>query len=383
MMTLVTCIAASAWAWLLLGHGRFWQISLPRPTATTPENWPSVTIIVPARDEAALLPQTLPALLELDYPGTWQVILVDDNSGDATAAIAAEIAAAHADRLRVVQAPPLPDGWAGKVHALQTGLHTAPDTDYVLFTDADILHRPGSLRYLVTRSEADKLDLHSLMVKLHCTTFWEKLLIPAFVYFFQMLYPFSWSNDPARRTAAAAGGVMLVRTQALRDIGGLGAIKSAIIDDCALARAIKWRRKDKKGARTLLSLVDHEIVSLRVYASLGDVWQMVSRSAYTQLNYSPLMLVLTVLGMGILFLAPVLMVLAGSLYALASWLIFVAMIYSYLPMVEFYRLNVLWAAGLPLAALIYVGATLHSAWQDLMGRGGRWKNRIQTAEQKS
>lgn len=382
MLAFVACIAALAWAWLLLAHGRFWQITLPRIPSTQPEFWPSVTIVVPARDEAALLPQTLPALLALDYPGAWRVILVDDNSTDATASIATQIAAAHDGRLQVVQAPPLRDGWTGKVHAMHAGLQAAGTTDYILFTDADILHRPASLRYLVARAEADQLDLHSLMVKLHCTTFWEKLLIPAFVYFFQMLYPFEWSNNPARRTAAAAGGVMLVRAKALHDIGGLTAIRSAIIDDCALARAIKWRAKNKTGARTLLSLVDHDVISLRVYAHLGDIWQMVSRSAYTQLGYSPWKLAGTVLGLGVLFGTPFLLGMAGTIYALAGWLIFVAVIYSYLPIVEFYRLNILWAAGLPFAALVYIGATLDSARQDWLGRGGRWKNRVQTVEQK-
>lgn len=384
MMLFIAFIAVLSWVWLYLARGRFWQIMLPQPVETQPTSWPSVAIIVPARDEAAVLPQTLPALLALDYPGAWQVILVDDNSRDATATVASRIATAHGDRLRVVLAPALPSGWAGKVHAMQAGLEAAPAVDYILFTDADILHRPGSLRYLVARAVEDKLDLHSLMVKLHCKTFWEKLLIPAFVYFFQMLYPFTWSNNPKSHTAAAAGGVMLVRAQALHDIGGMTAIKGAIIDDCALAHAIKWGHQNEPGARTLLSLVNHEVTSLRVYNNLGDLWHMISRSAYTQLKYSPLLLAGAVLGMSLLFLFPVLFLLSGSVICtLMGGVIMVAMIYSYLPMVEFYRLNIFWAATLPLAALIYVGATLDSAWQDWMGRGGRWKNRVQTLEQKS
>jgi hopene-associated glycosyltransferase HpnB len=382
MLALIALSAALAWGWLLLGHGNFWQIILPRTPNRQPEHWPSVTIIVPARDEAEVLPRTLPALLAMDYPGTWQILLVDDNSTDTTATIAATLAAAHPDHLRVIHAPPLPRGWSGKVHALEAGVTAAADADYVLFTDADILHRPGSLRYLVSRAEADGLDLHSLMVKLHCATFWEKMLIPAFVYFFQMLYPFAWSNDPKRHTAAAAGGVMLVRTSALCAIGGMSAIKGATIDDCALARAIKWRGNGIKGAKTLLSLVDHDVVSLRVYARLGDIWQMISRSAYTQLRYSPWLLLATIAGLGLLFAAPIWLSFCGALYTLAGWLIIVAMIYSYLPMIEFYRLNIFWAAGLPLAALIYVGATLDSAVQDWLGQGGRWKNRVQAAEQK-
>lgn len=382
MLALIALSAALAWGWLLLGHGNFWQITLPRTPSRQPTEWPRVAIIVPARDEAEVLPRTLPALLASDYPGSWEILLVDDNSADATAAIATTLAAAHPDHLRVVHAAPLPRGWSGKVHAMDAGVAAAREADYVLFTDADILHRPGSLRYLVSRAEADGLDLHSLMVKLHCATFWEKLLIPAFVYFFQMLYPFAWSNDPARHTAAAAGGVMLVRTSALRAIGGMTAIKGATIDDCALARAIKWRGHGVKGMKTLLSLVDHDVVSVRVYARLGDIWQMISRSAYTQLRYSPWLLAGTVVGMGLLFAVPIGLCFYGALYTLVGWLIIVAMIFSYLPMVEFYRLNIFWAAGLPVAALIYVGATLDSAVQDWLGQGGRWKNRVQAAEQK-
>ena len=380
-LPLIACAAVLAWVWLLFAHGGFWRILLPQQPRLTPAEWPEVAIIVPARDEVAMIPQTLPALLALDYPGVWRIILVDDHSTDGTAAAALQIASRHSEegRLTVIQAPALPPGWSGKVHALHTGLEAAGHPAFVLFTDADILHQPGSLRYLVARALESGLDLHSLMVKLHCKNLWEKFLIPAFVYFFQLLYPFAWSNDPARSTAAAAGGVMLVRNQALQEIGGLAAIRDAIIDDCALAKAIKSRAKAQSGqrARILLTLVDFEVVSLRAYPHIGVLWRMIRRAAYTQLRYSPLLLIGAVAGMLLLFATPFYISLQGDLYALAGWLIFVAMIYSYLPMVEFYRLNILWAAALPFAALVYTGATLDSARLTWQGAGGQWKGRAQ------
>ncbi len=385
LMTMVACGTALAWAWLLFGHGNYWHIVLGHMPNSQPIEWPDVAIVVPARDEAAMLPQTLPALLAMDYPGNFRIILVDDNSSDATTDIAMQLAAEQPKgRLQVVVTTTLPQGWSGKVNAMQTGFEAAGNCKYVMFTDADILHQPTSLRHLVARSEERNLDLHSWMVKLHCGNFWEKLLVPAYVYFFQMLYPFVWSNDGKRRTAAAAGGVMLVRTEALKAIGGLESIKGEIIDDCALARAIKFRALSmpERPARTLLSLVDHEAVSLRVYNSLGELWRLIRRAAYTQLRYSPVLLIGAFLGLVLLFIAPIVLAMAGGIYALTGWLVLVAMIYSYLPMIEFYRRNVLWGATLPLAALIYAGAMFDSARLYVLGKGGQWKGRAQAGIQK-
>jgi hopene-associated glycosyltransferase HpnB len=375
---IATLVACCAWAYLLWGQGNFWHIILPQPPLAQPKYWPSVTIIVPARNEASMMPLTLPGLLGQDYPGDWQVIVVDDHSTDGTAQTAYKVATTRGQEalLQVIQPPPLPADWRGKVHAMHWGVQAAGASDYYLFTDADIFHQPSSLRFLVTRSLFDQLDLHSLMVKLRCESVWEKMLVPAFVYFFQMLYPFSWSNTPGMRIAAAAGGVMLVHRPALDAIGGLAAIKGALIDDCALARAIKFRPAPQP-PRTLITLVDHEVVSLRAYNRLGSLWGMISRSAFTQLRYSYSLLLLSLLGLGLIFFSPILLPFMGGLYALAGFVILTAMLYSYLPMVSFYRINFLWAATLPLAALIYMGATIHSAWRYTMGTGGNWKGRNQ------
>lgn len=383
LLSAISWCAIIGWAWLIFAHGRFWRVTLPQQPLMIPEQWPNVAVIIPARDEAAMLPTTLPALLANDYPGQWQVVLVDDHSSDGTREIAQRLAEAQPEgRLKIISPPPLPAGWSGKVHAMYCGVEASENPAYILFTDADILHQQGTLRFLVARALDTHLDLHSLMVRLHCKYAWEKLLIPAFVYFFQMLYPFTWSNSPSRATAAAAGGVMLVRNQALQEIGGIASIKDAIIDDCALASAIKSRGRIRNGqrGRTLLTLADREAMSLREYPDLASLWQMIRRSAFTQLRYSVILLIAAIIGMFLLFIAPIAMSLSGNIHALAGWLVFVAMIYSYLPMVEFYRLNILWSATLPFAALVYMGATLDSAWQYWRGSGGAWKGRTQASK---
>jgi hopene-associated glycosyltransferase HpnB len=383
MLLIITIIACAAWAWLIYGQGQFWQLLLPQPPQQVPAHWPDVAIIVPARNEAAMLPHTLPALLAQDYPGRFGIILVDDHSTDNTAAVAHSVALSAAvegagARLDIIQPPALPADWRGKVHAMHAGVLAAGEPDFILFTDADILHQPSSLRYLVARAIERQLDLHSLMVKLRCESFWEKLLIPAFVYFFQLLYPFAWSNRAGSRVAAAAGGVMLVRTSALQEIGGLTAIKTALIDDCALARALKFR-PTAKPVRTLLTLVDHAVVSLRPYATLGDIWHMISRSAFTQLRYSWLLLAATGVMLGIVFVLPVLLPFMGGLYSLVGFVLTATMVYSYLPLVGFYRLPFYWAVTLPVAALLYLGATIDSARHHAAGHGGQWKGRAHSS----
>ncbi|MDE2030525.1 MAG: glycosyltransferase [Alphaproteobacteria bacterium] len=374
MLFLTGLLAFAAWLYLALYHGAFWRILLPQADSE-PQEWPSVAIIVPARDEARALPASLPSLLAQDYPGEWRVALADDHSADGTSEVARAIAEdlQEEKRLHIVAAPDLPEGWSGKVAAMQAGVAQSGDTDMLLFTDADIRHAPHSLRQLVMRAEAGKLDLVSRMVRLNCDSFAEKLLIPAFVFFFAMLYPFRRANDPASNVAAAAGGTMLLRRSMLDKIGGLASIKSALIDDCSLARAIK--DADGKIELTLTG----DIESLRPYPHIADVWKMVARTADTQLRHSALLLAGTLAGMALLYLAPPLLFMfepspGASLVGLLAWLLMAAI---YLPMIRFYRLNPAWALTLPVAALIYGGASFDSARLYQQGKGGQWKGRAQ------
>jgi hopene-associated glycosyltransferase HpnB len=376
--TLILALASlAAWGGLVFGRAFFWRIERPSPVPD-PARWPDVVAVIPARDEAEGIGRTVVSLLGQDYPGTLSVVVTDDQSRDGTADIARDAARAvgGGDRLAVISGAPLPPGWTGKVWAMEQGMRHADlwaaGADYVLFTDADIRHAPGQLRALVARAEAGRLDLASLMVRLHCVTLPERTLIPAFVYFFRMLYPFRRINDPASRVAGAAGGVMLARRSALSAIGGLAALKGALIDDCTLAARIKER-----GGRLWLALAD-ETESLRVYRGWGEPWAMVARSAYDQLGHSPAMLAGTVLGMGLVFVAPPVLAVAGGGWAAgAGALAWAAMAATYLPMLRFYRRSPLWAPLLPAVAAIYLGATLHSAWRHHRGRGGQWKGRIE------
>lgn len=374
LLSFLGFLSLGAWGYLALAHGLFWR-PLLREGDSGPAALPSVDIIVPARDEAEALPVTLPSLLAQDYPGGWRVILVDDHSSDGTEALARKIAADRggSDRLQVVSAPDLADGWRGKVAAMNVGV-THSQAEMILFTDADIRHGEHSLRHLVARAEAGKLDLVSRMVMLNCTSFAEKLLIPAFVFFFGMLYPFRRANHPKSSVAAAAGGTMLVRRAMLDKIGGMACIKSALIDDCSLARAIK-----NAGGRIELALT-RDIVSIRPYPDLNDVWGMVARTAYTQLFYSPLLLVGTIIGMLLIYIAPpALFLFAPSPAAVASgFLSLMIMTSIYVPMVRFYRLGFAWALTLPIAAFVYLAATIDSARLHYSGRGGQWKGRVQT-----
>jgi len=375
---LIGFLSLLGWVYLALLHGRFWQPLLADP-AVPPDNWPSVDIIVPARDEAGVLPRSLPSLLKQDYPGPWRVILVDDHSDDGTGDLAKKIAAEKnaGDRLRIVVPPELAQGWSGKVAAMQAG-YLASDADYILFTDADIEHPGSGLTTLVARAVEKKLDLASLMVRLHCQTFAEKLLIPAFVYFFAMLYPFSYANDPDNDVAAAAGGVMLVKRKALLNIGGLSIIRGTLIDDCALAKAIKHHGGDDDRRGRIELTLSADTQSLRVYRDTGAVWDMVARTAFTQLRHSFPALVGTVIGMGLLFLAPLLLPLYGDFPATFTGMFALfTMILLYVPMVRFYGLPFIWAITLPVAAIIYMGATIDSARLYWQGRGGSWKGRTQ------
>jgi hopene-associated glycosyltransferase HpnB len=384
MLSLTLAVSSLAvWLYLLCGRDSFWR-ARPRIEAEAPPSpaaWPEVVAIVPARDEAAHVEEALCSLLAQDYPGELAVVLVDDHSVDATAAIARRLAAGHARPLEVIGARTLPPGWTGKLWAIDEGLRHAaqvrPNAAYVLLTDADIVHSPESLARLVAKAEAERLDLASLMVRLHCETSWERLLIPPFVFFFLKLCPFAAVNDPQRATAAAAGGCMLARRRALEAAGGIEAIRGELIDDVALARALKHR---PGGGRIWLGLAE-TTASLRRYDRLGAIWAMVARSADTQLCHSLARLAGTLLGMGVAYLVPPLGLLTGivqgdqmlSALSLAAW---IAMAVAYRPTATLYRLATPWLLSLPLAAALYIAMTVDSAIQYRRGTGGRWKGRV-------
>ena len=375
-----TAAALAAWLYLLFGHGRYWladsRLEDPSPE---PENWPGVAVLVPARNEAVCLPDTLPTLLEQDYPGRYRVFLVDDESEDDTWTAAEALARTHprGHRLEVLGAPERPPGWAGKLWALESGRRALDATgfcaDWVLLTDADIRHGPRTVRRLVTHGLAQHRDLVSLMVRLRSDAWSERLLIPAFVYFFQQLFPFPRTNDPHRRTAAAAGGCLLVRRDALFRVGAFASIRGEIIDDCALARLIK------RHGSLWLGLTDTSR-SVRGYGGWRGVWAMVTRTAYTQLSYSPLALAGATAAMLWLYALPPVAACAGlwrgdawtaSLGA-AAWLLAAL---SWVPTLARYDRHPLWGLALPAAAAVYTAMTLDSARRHYGRRGAMWKGR--------
>ncbi len=366
---MIAAAALLAWAWLLALHGRFWQ-SGPALPPGMPRDAPAVAIVVPARDEAAMIARSLASLLAQDYPGAYRVILVDDNSRDATAEIARALPGAG--RLTVIQGRPRPAGWAGKLWAVHQGV-TASAEPLVLLTDADIEHDPGHLSSLVAQAEATGCDMVSEMVRLNTESWAERALVPAFVYFFQLLYPFAWVNDPLRATAAAAGGTVLVRRAALVRIGGIAAIADRLIDDCALAEKVK------RGGRIWLGHSDLAR-SIRPYPGPADIWRMVARSAYVQLRHSPLLLAATLLGLGLVFLAPPsLAILAEGNARLAGLLAWAAMAVSFLPTLHRYGRSRAWAPLPPFVAVFYMAATLGAAWSHHFGQGVAWKGRAYSA----
>jgi hopene-associated glycosyltransferase HpnB len=363
-MTFVAVVAGLAWLYLLAGHGRFWSAG-PVLEPGSPDTAPSVTAVVPARDEAAVIAKTLASLLTQDYAGPFRVVLVDDCSADGTG----DIARAFDDpRLAVLRGAPRPAGWSGKLWAAAQGVEAA-DGDYVLLTDADILHAPGHVSALVAKAERHGLDLVSEMVELACDSLAEQALVPAFVFFFQLLYPFARVNDPTSATAAAAGGVMLVRRRALDFAGGLACVRGALIDDVALGAAIKAHGRIWLGHSVLAR-------SVRPYPRFVDIWRMVARTAFVQLRFSWLLLAGTVLGMALIWLAPPALALLGRTSArwigAAAWF---AMAASYVPTLRRFGRSPLWAAALPLVACFYTAATIGSAIDHLRGRGVVWKGR--------
>ncbi|HEV8219636.1 MAG TPA: glycosyltransferase [Streptosporangiaceae bacterium] len=385
VLAAAAAVAALAWVYLLTCHGGFWRTDQRLPPGRDPASWPAVTVVVPARDEAAVLPATLPTLLAQDYPGKLRVILVDDNSSDGTAQVAEKLAAASGqpfqDLIRLVPAGQRPDGWAGKVWAMECGLAAAGQPEYVLFTDADISYAPGTLTALVRAADGGGYGLVSQMALLRTETAWERLIVPAFVYFFAQLYPFRRVNRPRSRTAAAAGGCMLVRRETLAAAGGLAMIRGARIDDVALGRVLKGA-----GARCWLGLTT-DVHSRRPYPSLAGLWDMVARSAYTQLRYSPLLLAGTLAGLAWLYLLPPAAAIAGlaataagggpaalvtAAAGISAWALLTA---SYVPMQRLYGLPAVRALALPFAAALYGAMTFDSARRHWAGRGGEWKGR--------
>ncbi|AOX02213.1 glycosyl transferase family 2 [Moorena producens PAL-8-15-08-1] len=450
----ITVLSLGIWIGLLGFRGQFWRADqrlviekFPTRSLGQGESLPKVCAVIPARNEAELLPTTLRSLLAQDYAGCLTVIVVDDQSTDQTATIAQALAqesnqSSERFQLEVLSGQELPPGWTGKLWALEQGIRhgqqQTPAPDYFLFTDADIDHDPANLRQLVTKAEMEHLDLVSLMVLLRCQDFWERLLIPAFVFFFQKLYPFAWVNNPTKSTAAAAGGCILISHQALNRIGGIEVVRQALIDDCALAQAVKssnttsfaplapqraiprWGEQNSQspfrcapprasksplgrtaklgdlggfsktnqqspGFGGIWLGLSQSTRSLRPYPSLASIWNMIARTAFTQLEYSPWLLVGTVMGMILIYLVPpiglIVSVLTGHwLNAIASLVTWLLMALAYLPTLRLYQCSPLLGFCLPGIGLLYTLMTIDSAWRHWQGRGGGWKGRVYSIE---
>jgi hopene-associated glycosyltransferase HpnB len=375
MIAVIAALPVLIWLYLLACRGRFWRADpAERASVAVPEG-KRVIVVIPARNEAALIGATITSLARQNFAGAIECIVVDDGSTDGTAEAAA--AAARASGVlpvRVIRGEPLPRGWTGKLWAQAQGVAAARELqpDFLLFTDADIEHGPASVGSLVADAEVNGRDLVSRMVRLSTAGPAARLLIPAFVFFFFKLYPPAWVAAPRRRVAAAAGGCILIRPEALERLGGLATIRSQIIDDCALARAVKHR-----GGRISLALAG-ETRSLRRYASAAEIGAMISRTAFAQLGHSYLLLGLTLAGMFVTYLLPVTLLFVGNPLTTACAVgALLLMSACYWPMVRFYRLAPFWCLCLPLIATFYTAAVVHSALQYARGRGGSWKGRAQ------
>lgn len=377
MVVFCSALSAAVWLYLIFFHGRFWQAGPILHPKNAPPAAPPVTVVVPARDEAESIGRCLTSLLQQDYTGPLTVILIDDNSTDGTGDLARALPDPQ-ERLTIVQGRPRPEGWSGKLWAVQQGVAEArrqrpQDDGYVLFTDADIEHDPSHISTLVEKARREKLDMVSEMVELNCVSAAEKALVPAFVFFFALLYPFESVNNPDSRIAGAAGGTVLLKRETLTRIGGIESLKGALIDDCTLAAHVK-----KSGGRLYLG---HSCLarSIRPYPHPRDIWQMIARTAYVQLRYSPFMLIGTVLGMILVWIMPVVLALFGKgasrPLGVFAW---VVSMLSYLPTLRRFRMSPLWAVLLPAVAVFYTAATVGSAVNHHRGRGVQWKNRAYT-----
>jgi hopene-associated glycosyltransferase HpnB len=375
MTQVLAVICMAVWVYLLVGRGWFW-LGPVRDTAQwagRPDRWPAVVVVIPARNESEVIASSVQSLLQQEYPGSLAIIVVDDDSSDDTAAVARHAATAVQNcQLTVIRGKGPSEGWTGKLWALNQGIAAAEMSrpEYLLLTDADIVHAPDMLAWLVAHALAGRFVLTSLMAKLHCQSLAERSHVPAFIYFFQMLFPFSWVCRPESKVAAAAGGCMLVRADALANVGGIACIHNALIDDCSLAAKLKtigpiW-----------LGLTDR-VRSVRPYNTLSDVSQMISRSAYAQLRYSPLLLAATTAGMAITFvIPPTLAIFTTGLPRYLGLLTWLMMTISFMPTLRFYRVSRLWSITLPGIASLYLYYTLNSAYQYLRRRGGQWKGRV-------
>ncbi|AFZ02673.1 glycosyltransferase [Calothrix sp. PCC 6303] len=396
MLVAVAFLSLLIWLFLLFFRGRFWDAKTILEKEEIRENTefisnqvlnnfkfqkPLICAVIPARNEAELISATMGSLCDsLKVLGdiSTKIYLVDDHSTDETAKIARETAASlnQQENFQIISAEPLPPGWSGKLWAMEQGIQAASKNtpDYILLTDADIQHHPDTIQRLINKAVIEDLDLVSVMVQLRCESFWEQLLIPAFVFFFQKLYPFFWVNNPSKSTAAAAGGCILIRHQALEGIGGIQVVKEALIDDCSLATAIKKKGKIWLGLST-------STLSLRPYPHLSNIWDMIARTAFTQLNYSPLLLVGTVIGMVIIYLVPVFALGYGILAA--NWLLaasglgtYMIMIIAYTPTIRLYKCPPLFSLCLPIIGFLYTLMTIDSAFRHWQGKGGAWKGRV-------
>ncbi len=386
MLTLFAFATLAAWINLTWMRGGFWRASHRLTEAPYKSDiWPEIVVVIPARNESATIGAVVSAHMDSTYPGKIVVIVADDHSSDSTAEIAANVLASanarYERRIDVITVPELPAHWTGKLWAMHNGLERAsviaPESKYILLTDADIILAPGALMRLVAKAEHDNLALTSLMARLDVRGTWGALLIPAFIYFFQMLYPFSWVNDITNKTAAAAGGCMLVRRDTLKTIGGVTTFKGELIDDCALARAIKGMTPSTK---IWLGLSDHEAISIRDNRSLSSIWNMVARTAYVQLNCSPLLLAGTIAAMLMIYSAPPFIVLTigwhgngfAAFLALVSWAL---MARTFWPTLKLYARPPYETTVLPFTAMLYTVMTITSAIRHWRGRGGQWKGR--------
>jgi len=376
---IIAAIALAIWVYLIAGRGEFWRTPKFDDLAPAPGfmNWPSIAVVVPARDEAAGVGGCVTSILSQPYPGELSLILVDDQSQDGTAEIATKAAEAigASDRLTVLSGRPLPSGWTGKLWAVKQGLtqveSRATPPEYVLLTDADIVYSGDVLMRLVARAQNEQLAMTSIMAKLRCESFAEKYLIPAFIFFFEMLYPFAWVRSRKRAMGAAAGGCILARWDALKGVGGIDSIRGSLIDDCALGARLKTQGPVWLG-------FSQNVNSVRASDTVSDVGQMISRSAYAQLHYSVALLIGTVVAMSLVFLAPVLIALFGhglaAVFAAAAWLL---MALAFQPTLRYYGRSALWGPALPVIASAYMVFTVNSALQHFQGRGGMWKGRAQ------
>lgn len=383
LILISTSLSLGIWLFLILFWGNFWKSNQKIDSNLPPlQHYPTITVIIPARNEEETIEKSIYSLLSQDYPGDFSLILVNDQSTDKTVENAKKIALTleKNNQLKIINSSQLPQGWTGKLWALHQGVNYSKSyhPDYILLTDADIEHHPENLRELVQQAETNQLELVSLMVLLRCQSFWEKLLIPAFVFFFQKLYPFPLVNNPKSKVSASAGGCILIRNNSLEKIGGIECLKSALIDDCTLAYKVK--SYPQSSHRIWLGLTE-KTKSIRPYNTLKSIWDMIARTAYTQLNYSPLLLGGTVLGMILVYLiSPIAMIWAifnhHSIILFLSLFIQIIMFIAYLPTIRLYQLSPIWGGLLPIIGLLYNLMTIDSAVRHWRGKGGQWKGRI-------